>query len=188
MYFIYYDFCSHVPSTVCLVIPHCRAMFSNSNPPPSCWIVDWTPRPFSTFCPSHLFTGGTLPFASALVLWVYQLSVWQYISLLFSLYLFSPRLSKLPGWVSKDGTINLEKVREVWPACLTLSTILACDLFYCCNKVTKHRINFVFSGAQRMCRTSVCGLTARVLSPRGTKIHSCYAQLHLTVVMNPGAA
>lgn len=25
---------------------------------------------------------------------------------------FSPRLSKLPGWVSKDGTLNLEKVQH----------------------------------------------------------------------------
>lgn len=27
-------------------------------------------------------------------------------------FFFSPRLSKLPGWVSKDGSINLEKARE----------------------------------------------------------------------------
>lgn len=27
-------------------------------------------------------------------------------------FFFSPRLSKLPGWVSKDGTINLGKARE----------------------------------------------------------------------------
>lgn len=29
-------------------------------------------------------------------------------------FFFSPRLSKLPGWVSKDGTINLEKVGEIF--------------------------------------------------------------------------
>lgn len=26
---------------------------------------------------------------------------------------FSPRLSKLPGWVSKDGAVNLEKVSVI---------------------------------------------------------------------------
>lgn len=39
-----------------------------------------------------------------------------------------------------------------------------------------------------MCRKSVCGLTARVLSPRGTKIHSCHTRFYLPIVSHPVAA
>lgn len=122
-------FMSHVSlltalSTVCPDTLHCPAMSSNSNPPPSCWTVDWTPRLSSTSCPSPLFTGETQP--SAPLPWIYQLTVWQHFPFLWVMMIdfspshFSPRLSKLPGWVSKDGAINLEKVRGIGQAYLAL--------------------------------------------------------------------
>lgn len=44
-------------SIVCLVILHCLAMSSSSNPPLSCWTVDWTPHLSSTSCPFLSCTG-----------------------------------------------------------------------------------------------------------------------------------
>lgn len=83
------------------------------------------------------------------------------------LYIFSPRLSKLPGWVSKDGTINLEKV---------------CFFFYCWYIVAAIYFTLIFgllSGAEGVCRKSVCGLTARVLSAWGNV--DCFYNVFLCV-------
>lgn len=62
---IYSFFPSTAFSIVCLVILHCLAMSSSSNPPLSCWTVDWTPHLSSTSCPFLSCTGESP--ASAIV-------------------------------------------------------------------------------------------------------------------------
>lgn len=94
-------------STVCRVILHCPAMSSSSSPPLSCWTVDWTPPLSSTSCPCLWCTGESLTGIHSLVDNRYVLLDDD-----DDPFFFSPRLSRLPGWVSKDGTINLEKARE----------------------------------------------------------------------------
>lgn len=106
---------SLLSSTVCQVILHCPAMFSSLNPPLLCWTVDWTPPLSSIFCLFLLFTGEFSDSVSMFPrLFIYLFCV--FVSDCFSFFIFllweitSPRLSKLPGWNSKDGTLNLEKV------------------------------------------------------------------------------
>lgn len=63
IYILYsYDFVSTPFSIVCLVTLHCLAMSSSSNPPLSCWTVDWTPPLSSTSCPFLSCTGESSVF------------------------------------------------------------------------------------------------------------------------------
>lgn len=169
-------------STVCLAIPHYLAMSSNLNRPPSCWIVDWTPRQSSTSCLFPSCTGEW--WCSAIVYLLMKLATEKStfpssvleIKLHYAVDMFcfySPRLSKLPGWSAKDGTLNLEKVGLIlvdyeWCFCFVLH-------LYCQTNrwLWNDSLTLIFPGAERVCRQSVCGLTARVLSPRGITLRNC---------------
>lgn len=106
-------------SIVCRVILLCLAMFSSSNRPLLCWTVAWTPPLSSTFCHFLSYTGESLTssLVSMFLRWfkffdAIDATLQSFIDLLLFLggIFTSPRLSKLPGWNSKDGTLNLEKV------------------------------------------------------------------------------